>query len=258
MKDLVIVKIGGNIIENKEKLLEFLQQFRSIPHPKILVHGGGKIAGELSERLNIPVKRVEGRRITCAETLDITVMVYAGLINKKISAMLNGMDERAIGLSGSDLGFVPSVKRPVSAIDYGFVGDILIGKINTKEICLLLENNVVPVVACITSDAGGQLLNTNADSVASAIASAFTSAYNVQLVFGFEKPGVLHHEIVMRKMDSESYRMLKHEKIVSDGMIPKLDNAFEAIARGVKSVVIGQATDLKKLIEHDSGTEICI
>lgn len=256
MKELVIIKIGGNIIDNEKALNKFLLNYHSIKVPKILVHGGGKLATQLSEKLGIETKMIEGRRITDAETLNITTMVYAGLINKNIVAKLNAKGTKAIGLCGADAFLIPSVKRKKGKIDYGFVGDVLGKKINTKLMNTLLKSGYSIVLAPITSDTKGQLLNTNADTIASSIATALSSSFKVKLVYCFEKQGVLHSEKVIPNITKKTYLLLKEQHIVKDGMIPKLDNAFDAIENGVKTVVIGHADKLKQIIKSNAGTSI--
>lgn len=256
MKELVIIKIGGNIIDNEKALNKFLLNYHSIKVPKILVHGGGKLATQLSEKLGIETKMIEGRRITDAETLNITTMVYAGLVNKNIVAKLNAKGTKAIGLCGADAFLIPSVKRKKGKIDYGFVGDVLGKKINTKLMNTLLKSGYSPVLAPITSDTKGQLLNTNADTIASSIATALSSSFKVKLVYCFEKQGVLHNEKVIPNITKKTYLLLKEQHIVKDGMIPKLDNAFDAIENGVKTVVIGHADKLKQIIKSNAGTSI--
>jgi acetylglutamate kinase len=253
MKQLTIVKIGGNVIDDESSLHKFLLSFSKIKGSKILIHGGGKLATRLSAQLGIETTMVEGRRITDAETLKITTMVYAGWINKSITAQLNSMNCKSIGLCGADLFLIPSEKRKSAQIDYGFVGDVLNKKINTKFLKLFLDQNIVPVIAPITSDKKGQLLNTNADTIASSIATALSGSYNVKLIFSFEKNGVLNGEKVIRSINHRSYDTLKKDKIIIDGMIPKLDNAFLAISKGVKEVIIMNSSQLSK---QNAGTRI--
>ena len=256
MKELVIIKIGGNIIDNEKALNKFLLNYHSIKSHKILVHGGGKLATQLSEKLGIETKMVEGRRITDAETLNITTMVYAGLINKNVVAKLNSKGTKAIGICGADGFLIPSTKRKKGKIDYGFVGDVVKEKINAKLLATLLHNGYSPVLAPITADAKGQLLNTNADTIASSLATALSKSYKVKLVYCFEKQGVLHNDKVISNITKKTYITLKEQQFVKDGMIPKLDNAFDAIDNGVKTVVIGHADKLKQIIQSNAGTSI--
>lgn len=262
MKKLYIVKIGGNIIDSERELDDFLNSFAAIEGFKILVHGGGKLATELSAKLGIETKMIQGRRITDEETLKITAMVYAGWINKTIVSKLQSKNCNSIGLSGADGKCILSEKRKVKDIDYGFVGDILPEGISTAFIQSVLEFGVTPVFSPITSDATGQLLNTNADTIASALAGALSELYNVHLVYCFEKPGVLSDKddasSVIEKIDSINYAELKTNGAIADGMIPKLDNAFRAKDEGVSSVIIGHAKDLAQIIkkEKNAGTLI--
>ncbi|WP_134091432.1 acetylglutamate kinase [Olivibacter sp. XZL3] len=254
---LSIVKIGGNIVENETALSEFTKAFAELEGRKILVHGGGKIASKLAGDLGIEAKMINGRRITDLETLKIVTMVYAGLANKSIVALLqaNGCD--AIGLSGADANTIRTVKRPVKEIDYGFAGDITAGSVHADRIQSLLEIGLCPVFSAITHNGEGQLLNTNADTIASALAVGLASNYDISLIYCFEKKGVLSdikdEHSVIAKIDYPKYATLKVQGIIADGMIPKLDNAFDAISKGVKKVIIKQADDL---IDEQAGTTI--
>jgi len=256
MKPLSIIKIGGNIVDDETVLSDFINRFKSVEGPKILVHGGGKLASKLSLELGLEPRMEQGRRITCAETLKITTMVYAGLINKSITAILNSRGVKAIGLCGADLFLIPAEKRKRGVVDFGFVGDVLADQINVEEIGHLLSRNITPVIAPVTSDHSGQLLNTNADTIASSLAVALAGSYSVNLVFGFEKEGVMHDEEVIKKLDLREYDSLKARKIITDGMIPKLDNAFDALSKGVNKVTIGNASKVDQLILSDEGTHI--
>ena len=248
VKKLFIIKIGGNVIDDEKQLSFFLNDFAKIKEKKILIHGGGKIATELSKQLGIESKMMEGRRITDAETLKVVQMVYGGLINKNIVAQLQARKCNAIGLTGADANAVLANKRKAE-IDYGFVGDVK--KVNTEKISSLLNSDLVPVIAPLTHDGKGQMLNTNADTMASAIAMALSKKYDATLVYCFEKSGVLNNvedeNSVIEKIDSKEYVQLKNRGIISKGMIPKLDNAFDAIKKKVKSVVICHAKDLSKV-----------
>lgn len=256
MKDLTIVKIGGNIIDNEKELSKFLISFSKIKTPKILVHGGGKLATELSSKLGIETKMIEGRRITDAETLKIATMIYTGLINKSIVAKLNSYRSSAIGLCGADVSLIPSEKRKKGKIDYGFVGDIISKEINTDFLKLMLDKNISVVIAPITSTKKGQLLNTNADTIASGLASALGKYYKVKFIYCFEKEGVLNGNKVIKELNKKTYAQLKAQEVIKDGMIPKLDNAFDALKKGVSHVTIGNANDLNKLMNHHAGTNI--
>ena len=243
METLKIVKIGGHIINDDTALNAFLDDFAQVASPKVLVHGGGKSATKLAEQMNIEVQMIQGRRITNAETLDIITMVYAGNINKKIVAKLQARNTNAMGFSGADGNCIVSEKRPVEAIDYGFVGDIK--KVNTKHLKTLLKQDVTPVFCAITHDENGQLLNTNADTVASELAIAFANDYRTELYYCFEKNGVLedinNDNSVIETIDTKNYETLLKEKIISDGMLPKLTNCFHAIHHKVKTVHIGKS-----------------
>ncbi len=241
MKTIKIIKIGGNIVNNKKTLDIFLKNFSEIKTPKILVHGGGKLASELSKKIGIPVKMIDGRRVTDANTLDVATMVYAGKINKNIVAQLQSNKLNAIGLSGTDANTITSIQRPSTPIDFGFVGDII--KVNTSIIELLLKNNITPVFCAITHDNNGNLLNTNADTIASEVAIALAQNYVTELYYCFEKNGVLRNvdqsDSIIEKINLKTYLKLKKEQIISDGMIPKLDNCFHALKNKVLKVNIG-------------------
>ncbi|SEN91409.1 N-acetylglutamate kinase [Mucilaginibacter gossypiicola] len=253
-KGLYIIKIGGNVIDNSENLYHFLKDFEALEGLKILVHGGGKVATQMAEDLGIESKMVDGRRITDIETLRVVTMVYGGLINKNIVAQLQRFGNNAIGLTGADGNFIKAVKRPVKTIDYGFVGDIVKDSINPENISRLLEAGFTPVFCAITHDGEGQLLNTNADTIASALAVALSGLYDTTLIYCFEKKGVLKdindEESLIREIDPQHYDELKVEKIIHSGMLPKLDNAFTAIACGVKAVIIGKSDDLGQLKDN--------
>lgn len=258
MKKLTIVKIGGNVIDDQKSLNKFISDFSKLKGAKILVHGGGKLATKLSEQLGIETKMMEGRRITDSETLKITTMVYAGWINKSITAQLNVIKKtKAIGLCGADVFIIPATKRKTKTIDYGFVGDVLENKINSKFISSLLNQNIIPVIAPITSDTKGQLYNTNADTVASVLSIALSKSYRVKTIYCFEKDGVLDGNEIIGQLNTKLYHDLKQQGIIINGMIPKLDNAFNALEKGVKSVVIGNSKHLQKLNKH-GGTNISI
>ena len=255
---LYIIKIGGNIIDNEEKLSSFLKDFSSVQQKKVLIHGGGKLATNLAQQLNIPQQLIEGRRITDAETLKVITMVYAGYINKNITALLQSHNCNAIGLCGADGNLVLAHKRKHATIDYGFVGDI--DEINSVWLQELLNEETVPVIAPVSHDKKGQLLNTNADTVAQEIAKSLASRFAVTLVYCFEKKGVLQdtedENSVIPEINTVSYRELKEKKIIHSGMLPKLDNAFAALESGVKKVIIGKAEELGQLISGTTGTSI--
>lgn len=251
MRSLHIIKIGGNVIDNSENLYHFLKEFTALEGDKILVHGGGKVATQLSETLGIEAKLVDGRRITDIETLRVVTMVYGGLINKNIVAQLQRFGTNAIGLTGADGNFIRTKKRPVKTIDYGFVGDIDPASINPENISRLIDAGFTPVFCAITHDGEGQLLNTNADTIASALAVSLARLYETTLIYCFEKAGVLHdindEDSIIRDINPARYQELKEQQIIHSGMLPKLDNAFSAIACGVKSVIIGKSDDLGRL-----------
>lgn len=256
---LTVVKVGGNVIDDEQALEAFLHDFAALNGKKILVHGGGKLATRMAEQLGIAQQMMNGRRITDAETLKIVTMVYAGYINKNIVAKLQALDCNAIGLTGADANVVPATKRPVKdGVDYGFVGDVT-APLSTRSWQIFMHT-LTPVVAAITHDGKGNLLNTNADTMAQEIAKAMSSLYSVQLVYLFEKPGVLRNAAddnsVIPAIDFAYYRQLKAEKVIFEGMIPKMDNAFEALQNGVCKVMIGHAGALQKLINGQAGTSI--
>ena len=258
MEPLLVIKIGGNIIDDEEKLNLFLSEFASVPGKKILVHGGGKLATKLADQLGVQQQLVDGRRITDAETLKIVTMVYSGYINKKIVAELQALGSDAIGICGADGNAIKAHKIIHATIDYGFVGDV--DEINVSFLANLLESNLTVVISPITHNQKGQLLNTNADTIAQEIAKSMSKDYQVRLVYSFEKSGVLlnieDEDSVIREINPSSYKKLKAEQAVFAGMIPKLDNAFTALGSGVKKVIIGKAEDLKKLIAGQAGTTI--
>lgn len=260
MDKLIVVKIGGNIVDDEAKLSSFLQNFAAVEGRKILVHGGGKVATKIGESLGIESKYVDGRRITDAATIDLVTMVYAGLINKKIIAQLQAFNCNAIGVTGADGNLIPANKRPVKIIDYGFVGDVKSDQINPQNWAGLLGQGFIPVVAPITHDGNGQLLNTNADTIAQEVAKAMSSLYDVSLIYSFEKAGVLldanDDATVISNIAPSSYQQLKEEGKIFAGMIPKLDNAFAALNSGVTRVIIGKAEQLTDLINGESGTSI--
>ena len=257
---LFIIKIGGNIIDDEAKLSSFLSSFAAIKEKKILIHGGGKLATKLASQLGIEQQMIDGRRITDAETLKIVTMVYAGFINKNIVAQLQAKGCNAIGLCGADGNVILAHKRvPKAPPDYGFVGDI--DAINTSLLRNLLDQSVDVVVAPITHNKEGQLLNTNADTIASALAVALSKQYDVRLIYCFEKKGVLENvedeDSVIRLITKEKYQKLLAEQKLFAGILPKIDNAFAAIDAGVKEVLIGDANDLiQNTTEETVGTLI--
>jgi len=238
---LTVIKIGGNVINNQEALSSFLVDFSKVSGFKILVHGGGKRATEMANELGLQPKMIGGRRITDEANLEIVTMVYAGLLNKNITAELQKLDSNAIGLSGTDANCILAHKRIVKDIDYGFAGDV--DKVNAATIKVFLENKMVPVFCAISHDKKGQLLNTNADTIASEIAKGMSQDYDVELIYCFEKNGVLQDvnddNSVIEHIDSNTYKDLKNSKIIADGMLPKMENCFESLQKGVEKVIIG-------------------
>jgi acetylglutamate kinase len=253
-----VVKIGGNIIDNKEALQQFLNDFASIQGSKILIHGGGKIATEVAGKLGITQQMVDGRRITDALTLDVITMVYAGLINKNLIASLQSLGCESIGVCGADGNLISAQKRVVKDIDYGLVGDHLI--VNTSFLSTLLQSGKTIVVAPITHDTKGQLLNTNADTIAESIASALAEKEAVQLIYCFDKKGVLEdvndENSVIKSLNDSQVAILKSEGKIHTGMIPKIDNALKTIQKGVQTVIIGHASEIKNLVNGIGGTKI--
>lgn len=260
MENLYIIKIGGNIVDNPTLLTEFLTTFSEIKGQAILVHGGGKIATSLAADLGIAQTMVEGRRITDEATLKIVTMVYAGYINKNIVAQLQSLGVNAMGLTGADGNLITAHKRTGANIDYGFVGDV--DGINEALITQLLNTNTKLVVAPITHDGHGQLLNTNADTIAQSIATGMSRHFDVHLIYGFEREGVLSDvndpSSVIAFIDRPAYGILKDQKVIFEGMIPKIDNAYLALEGGVQSVIIGKAEKLNQLINGTAGTTIKI
>lgn len=254
--NLTVVKIGGNIIDNPDACTAFLKAFAQLEGKKILVHGGGKIATQTAAQLGIKTTMVEGRRITDRPMLDVVTMVYGGLVNKNLVAQLQADACNAIGLTGADGGIIRSVKRPVKTIDYGFVGDI--EEVNVGQLQSLLTSGLVPVIAPLTYSLEGLLLNTNADTMASATAVALAGTYQVNLVYCFEKKGVLSDpdddEAVIDQLNPATYAEYKASGVINKGMIPKLDNAFAALESGVSRVTICHANDLLTAAEGKAGT----
>ncbi len=258
MDKLIIIKIGGNIIDDENKLSSFLRDFAAIKANKILVHGGGKLASRLAEQMNVPQQVIDGRRITDAETLKIVTMVYAGYINKNIVAQLQARGCNALGLSGADGNAILAHKRVHPTMDYGFVGDV--DAINASLLTTLIHAGLCPVLAPITHDKAGQVLNTNADTIAQETAKALSVFYDTELIYSFEKNGVLldigNENSVIKKLNIAYYSQLKTEGKIFAGMIPKLDNAFSALKNGVKKVIIGKAEEIQQLLSGDKGTSI--
>lgn len=263
---LYIIKVGGHLIDQPARLQEFLVQFATLNklgnesnrYQFILIHGGGKLANQLSEKLGITPQLIEGRRITDAETLKVVTMAYAGTINKTIVAQLQAQQCNALGLTGADGNLISAHKRNHPTIDYGWVGDI--DHVNINLLQLLLQQAVVPILAPITHDQQGHLLNTNADTLAQQVAVQLSAHYNTRLLFTFEKEGVLEdpnqETSVLKAIHAAQYEALKKTGQISAGMIPKLDNAFQALKAGVQQVIIGKAEKLALLLEGKAGTTI--
>ena len=253
-KKITVIKVGGKIVEEPTSLADLLDRFAAIEGAKVLIHGGGRSATKIAERLGIESKMVGGRRITDADTLQVVTMVYGGLVNKNIVAGLQARGVNALGLTGADCNIIRAHKRPVGDVDYGFVGDVdyadgqMLGK--------LIEQGIVPIVAPLTHDGNGNLLNTNADTMAAETAKGLAKLYDVTLTYCFEFPGVMRNpddaDSLIATINKASYKQLLADGTVSGGMIPKIDNAFNAIDNGVTQVVITRAD----AIDGKSGTHI--
>ncbi|WP_299061216.1 acetylglutamate kinase [uncultured Polaribacter sp.] len=258
MEKLSIIKIGGNIIEDDTSLNAFLKLFSNLEGHKILVHGGGKRATHFASKLGIESKMINGRRITDAETLEVITMVYGGLVNKNIVAKLQALQIDAIGLTGADINSIQSEKRPVKEVDFGFVGDVK--EIASKSIDKLIKANFTPVFCAITHDRKGQLLNTNADTIASTIAVGMSKIYETTIYYCFELNGVLSDfndkKSVVKNINTKTYKELLEAKIITDGMIPKIDNCFDALNNGVHQVHIGNTAMLTQ--KNDNFTTITL
>jgi acetylglutamate kinase len=254
MEKLTIIKVGGKIVEEEQSLHQLLDDFSQIKGYKLLVHGGGRSATRLAERLGIVSRMVDGRRITDKVALEVVTMVYGGLVNKNIVAGLQALGVNALGLTGADLNVVRSEKRPVKEVDYGFVGDVK--EVDSDMLSSLIRQGIVPVLAPLTHDKAGNLLNTNADTIAGEAAKALVDKFDVTLVYCFDKKGVLMDEdnddSVIPVINKVVFKRLVRDGIVQGGMIPKLENAFEAIGKGVKEVIITSAGQ----IDRESGTKV--
>ena len=240
-KHLSIIKIGGNVINSETQLDSFLADFSTSQGFKILVHGGGRKATEVADSMGLEPVMIGGRRVTDEANLEVVTMVYAGLINKNIVAKLQSKECNALGLSGADANVIRAHKRIVKEIDYGFAGDI--DEVENKTIALLLKGGITPVFSAITHDRKGQLLNTNADTIAAELAKGLSADFEVELIYCFEKKGVLQNveddDSVIERLNSKSYKLLKNEGVINEGMLPKLENCFDALQNGVKKVIIG-------------------
>ncbi len=253
MNTIKVIKIGGKIAENEEWLAEFLNVFHQLKGSKILVHGGGVLASKISDKLGIKTQMIDGRRVTDSDTLDVVTMVYGGLINKKLVAKLQAMGQDAIGLTGADLNIIQSDKRNPVPIDFGWVGDI-----NTVEVDWLktfMEHGVVPVIAPLTHNKQGDLLNTNADNIAGYLAIELAKRYDVELTFCFDRPGVMFGKNLLTMLTYEEYDQFKQEDVIVDGMIPKLDLGFYALQNEVKMVRVSHFSDL--LLQNE-GTDLAL
>ena len=245
MEKVTIVKVGGAIVEDSEQLAQLLKDFAAIPGKKVLVHGGGRRATKVASALGIESKMVNGRRITDADMLEVVTMVYGGLVNKNLVAKLQANGVNALGLTGADMDVIHSHKRPLKdGIDFGFVGDV--ERANGKMLQTLINEGITPVMAPLTHDGKGNILNTNADTIASETAKALAPYYDVTLIYSFEKKGVLSNpeddDSVIPVITHADFERYKADGTVAGGMIPKLENALAAIDAGVKEVIITLAT----------------
>ncbi|MDH5597553.1 MAG: acetylglutamate kinase [Cyclobacteriaceae bacterium] len=242
MKKLLVVKIGGNVTDDNEKLHRFLEDFSQRKEEKILIHGGGQTLNMHLKKMGVEPKMVDGRRITDAETLDAAVMIYAGLTNKKIVSILQGKGVNALGLTGADGNIIVAHKRPVADIDYGYVGDI--DEVNFYRVSEFISRGMVPVFAPITHNKAGQLFNTNADTIAAEVAIAASSMYDVHLVYCFGLSGVMENDQLIESLTLNQYKEKKENGIISGGMFPKLHNAFRTLNNGVRKATICHYTAL--------------
>lgn len=245
-ESLNIIKVGGAVVEDEKSLSGLLMSFSSLHGKKILVHGGGKIATEMAGKLGVETQMIDGRRITSAEMLKVVTMVYGGLVNKTIVARLQALGVNALGMTGADMNIIMSVKRPVELVNFGYVGDVKY--VNTRALVSLLEAGAVPVLAPLTHDKEGSMLNTNADTIASSVARALAEKYSVTLTFCSSIPGVLKDlsdpTSVIKTVAKKDFEPMVTDGTISEGMIPKLQNAFDAINDGVSKVVITSPSDL--------------
>ncbi|MBR4265371.1 MAG: acetylglutamate kinase [Bacteroidales bacterium] len=261
MQEINIVKVGGKVIDNEDARNAFLAKLANIKKNIVLVHGGGKVANQVLESMGIEPKMVNGRRITDAETLKVVTMVYTGLINKTITAKLNSFGRKSVGISGVDGVLLDAVKRPVKDIDYGFAGDITADGVNAQLLVNLVKDGYTPVIATIAADKNAQLLNINADTVASTLAAGLSKIVKTNLYFCFEKKGVLMNaeddNSVIPVLNKQNYPELLSKGIFADGMIPKLENAFKTLEQGVDKVIIGNSNDIENFFsENHAGTLI--
>lgn len=256
MEDIIVIKIGGQVVDDEIKLHKALSGFASLKPPKILVHGGGKTANTLLGQLGIEQQMIKGRRITDLESLKIVQMVYAGLVNKNIIAKLQSLGCDSIGLSGADANCILAEKRPVREIDYGYVGDVV--RVDSSVITNFLEQGLTPVICALTHDGNGQILNTNADTIVTEVGISLTKKFKVTLIYCFEQSGVLKDmddkNSIIRELQPGYYQQLKAAGKINEGMIPKLDNAFQALGNGVKKVYITHYESLNDLSDINSLT----
>ncbi|MDD7304437.1 MAG: acetylglutamate kinase [Bacteroidaceae bacterium] len=246
MEQLTVIKVGGAVVEQPEFLNELISNFAAVPGHKILVHGGGRSATRIASDLGIESQMVEGRRVTDEKMLNVVTMVYGGLVNKNIVALMQARGLNAAGFTGADMNLIRAHKRPVKDVDYGWVGDL--DNVDGELLSTLIQRGIVPVMAPLSHDGQGHLLNTNADTIASAVALALVPYFDVTLTFAFEKNGVLldaeDDDSVIPHLDAGLYARLKADGCITDGMLPKLDNAFASLQKGVKKVLITSAVDL--------------
>jgi acetylglutamate kinase len=252
MAELKLVKIGGNVIENREALADFLADFAALNGPKVLVHGGGKEATQMAKKLGVNVQLIEGRRVTDAKNLELITMLYAGKLNKNIVAQLQALGCNSLGLTGADGNSILAKKRASKPIDFGFVGDLI--EVNQSFFKMLLDSGISPVCCALSHDGKGQLLNTNADTIAATLASALSDHFDVSLNYCFEKNGVLldleDDRSVIQTLDETNYLKLKSEGVLHTGMLPKLENCFTAIKAGVKQVRIGSPKIITESVNY--------
>ena len=257
MEKITVIKVGGKIVEETDSLHRLLDDIAAMPGLKVLVHGGGRSATALAQRLGIETVMIEGRRVTTAEMLDVVTMVYGGKVNKNIVAQLQARKINALGLTGADMNVIRGHKRPVKTVDYGWVGDV--DAVDGGMLSSLISKGVVPVMAPLIHDGDGNMLNTNADTIAAETAKSLVPYFDVTLVFCFEKNGVLRDaeddNSVISRIDSQSYPSLVEQGVVSGGMLPKLQNAFDALHAGVKEVVITKA---ENLADGEAGTHVVV
>jgi len=258
MEKLTVVKVGGKIVEEQSSLSQLLKYFSKIEGAKILVHGGGRSATAIARKLGVSTEMIGGRRVTSKEMLDVAVMVYGGLLNKNIVAKCQSLGMNAVGLTGADLNIIKAVKRPVKDIDYGYAGDVV--SVQAEQLAFLLEKDIVPVIAPLTHDGNGLMLNTNADTMASEVSKALAGKFATSLVYCFEKPGVLLNpeddSSVIGRLNYKDFKKYQQDGTISEGMIPKLDNGFDALSKGLRDVVVANASALTNL--NDLGTHLTL